>query len=223
MITKEQIENAIKLRIDRFNNLWIKALGYSFEKEVEIEQKKYKAQMEVWNNTFKPRLIERANELGFKDDDEYLDYCLENNIQPENRDSEIQSLWGKYPNSPSPLYNYEISVINPAKSIAFWFIDNFTGQETEQLEKFAQEADKKGGGSFEFVEVIKEAGYNDWDDGNYGNSGGMSIRFAYKMLHNLELFPYEHGALCYLVGDEGYHDDRSDVHEAIEHYKSIKK
>ena len=223
MITKEQIENAIKLRIDRFNNLWIKALGYSFEEEAEIEQKKYEAQMEIWNNTLKPRLIERANELGFKDNDEYFDYCWKNKMQLKDRDSEIQSLWEKYPYSPSPLYNYEMSVINQAKSIAFWFIDNFTGHETEQWEKFAQEADKKGGGSFEFVEVIKEAGYNDWDDGHSGNSGSMSVHFANEMLHTLELFPYEHGALYLLVGDEGYHDDRSDVHEVVEHYKSIKK
>lgn len=223
MITKENIENAIKLRIDRFNRLWIKALGYSFEEEVEIEQKKYEAQMEVWNNTLQPRLIERANELGFKDDDEYLDYCWKNKIQPEDRDSEIQSLWKKHPNSPSPLYNYEMGVIDQAKNIAFWFIDNFTGHETEQWEKFAQEADKKGRSSFDFVKVIEESGYNGWDDGHSGNSGSMSIRFAYNMLHSLELFPYEHGALCYLVGDKGYHDDRSDVNEAIEHYKSIKK
>ena len=223
MITKEQIENAIKLRIDRFNNLWIKALGYSFEKEAEIEQKKYEAQMEVWNNTLQPRLIERANELGFKDDNEYLDYCWENKIQPEDRDSEIQSLWRKHPNNPSPLYNYEMGVIDQAKSIAFWFIDNFTGHETEQWDKFVQEADKKGGSSFDFVKVIEESGYNGWDNGHSGNSGSMSIHFAYDMLHNPELFPYEHGALCYLVGDKGYHDDRSDVNEAVERYKSTKK
>lgn len=223
MITKENIENAIKLRIERFNRLWIKALGYSFEEEVEIERKKYEAQMEVWNNTLQPRLIKRANELGFKDDDEYFKYCWKNNIQPENRDSEIQSLWEKYPNSPSPLYNYEMLVINQAKSIVFWFIDNFTGHEIEQWEKFAQEADKESESSFDFVKVIKEAGYNDWADGHSGNSGDMSVRFAYEMLHNLELFPYEHGALCLLVGDEGYHDDRSDVHEVVERYKLTKK
>ena len=70
---------------------------------------------------------------------------------------------------------------------------------------------------------IQEAGYDGWGDGHSGNSGGMAVRFAYDMLHTPELFPYEHGAMSYLVGDEGYHDDRSDVHEAVEAYKAKKK
>ena len=222
MITKQMIEDAIKARIERFNRLWVKALGYSFEEEVEVEQRKYEAQMEEWNTKLKPRLIARANELGFKDDDEYFDHCWEHNIQPYDRDQEIQSLWEKQPSAPSPLYNYEMSVINQAKSIAFWFIDHFAGHETEQWNEFAYDADKNGRSSFDFVEALKEAGYDGWDDGHSGNSAGMSVRFASDILHDPELFPYEHGALCYLVGDKGYYDDRSDVHEVVEAYKQKK-
>lgn len=222
MVTKQDIENAIKARIDRFNRLYKKALGYTFEEEVEIEKKRYKAQMEEWNTVLEPRLIARANELGYEDDDEYFQYCLDNHIQPEDRDQEIQDLWGKIPVRPNPLYTYEMSVINQAKSIAFWFIDNFTGHEAEQWAEFAYDADHNGRSSWDFVKAIKEAGYDGWDDGHSGNSGSMAISFAFTLLHDTELFPYMHGALCYLVGDEGYHDDRSDVHEAVETYKTKK-
>ena len=33
------IQEAIKQRIERFNRLWIKAVGYSFEDEVEVMRK----------------------------------------------------------------------------------------------------------------------------------------------------------------------------------------
>ena len=33
------IQEAIKQRIERFNRLWVKAVGYSFEDEVEILKK----------------------------------------------------------------------------------------------------------------------------------------------------------------------------------------
>ena len=123
------------------------------------------------------------------------------------------------PKPPCALYSYEMKVISEAKRIAFWFIDHFAGHETEQWEEFAHDADKNGGNSFDFVNVIQKAGYDGWDNRHSGNSGNMAVRFAYDMLHYPELFPYQHGALCHLVGDESYNDDRSDVHEVIEKYK----
>ena len=217
MITKQNIENAIQARIDRFNRLYKKALGYTFEEEVEIERKRYDLEMAE----YQPKVEARAKELGYESESEYLNYLWDNHIESDDprRDPVMQELWKNSPKPSCELYSYEMNVINEAKRIAFWFIDNFTGHETEQWKEFGYDADKNGGSSFDFVEVIKKAGYDGWDDGHSGNSGSMAVRFAYEMLHNLELFPYEHGALCSLVGDKGYHDDRSDVHEAVEEYK----
>lgn len=214
MITKDMIEDAIKARIDRFNGLYKKALGYTFEEEVEIEKERYAREMAE----YKPKVIARAKELGYESDDDYLEYLWDNHVPFEDRDPIMQDLWEHSPRPDSPLYTYEMSVINQAKSIAFWFIDNFNGQETEQWAEFVQDSD----GAFEFVDAIKEAGYDEWDDGHSGNSGSMAVSFAFTLLHDTELFPYMHGALCYLVGDEGYHDDRSDVKEAVEAYKAKK-
>ena len=213
MITKQDIENAIKARIDRFNRLYKKALGYTFEEEVEIEQKRYEREMAE----YQPKVDARAKELGFDTEKDYLQYLWDNNIDWDDprRDPVMRELWKTEPKPSGELYSYEMSVINEAKRIAFWFIDHFEGHEKEQWAEFGPE----GTSSWDFVKAIQEAGYDGWDDGHSGNSGSMAVRFAYDMLHNLELFPYEHGALCYLVGDKGYHDDRSDVHEVIEKYK----
>ena len=217
MIMKQDIENAIQARIDRFNRLYKKALGYTFEQEVEIEQKRYDLEMAE----YQPKVEARAKELGYESESDYLNYLWDNNIDiyDERRDKVMQDLWNHSPKPSCELYSYEMNVINEAKRIAFWFIDNFTGQEKEKWEEFAYDADKKSRSCWDFVKGIQEAGYDGWDDGHSGNSGSMAVRFAYEMLHNLELFPYEHGALCSLVGDKGYHDDRSDVHEAVEEYK----
>ena len=48
MTTKEEIKDAIKARIERFNKLWFKALGYTFEEEPEIERVKYEDKMREW-------------------------------------------------------------------------------------------------------------------------------------------------------------------------------
>ena len=214
MITKQMIEDAIQARIDRFNRLYKEALGYTFEEEVEIEKERYEREMAEYT----PKVEARAKELGYESEKDYLNYLWDNNIDgfDPRRDPVMQELWAHEPKPSGELYSYEMTVINEAKRIAFWFIDNYPGQETEKWKEFAHD-DK---GAFEFVDAIKEAGYDGWDDGHSGNSGSMAVRFAYDMLHDIELFPYEHGALCYLVGDKGYHDDRSDVHEAVEAYKA---
>ena len=220
MITKEDIQNAIKARIDRFNRLYKKALGYTFEEEVEVEQKRYEREMAEYT----PKVEARAKELGFNSEKDYLDYIWDNKIDVDDprRDPVMRELWKHEPKPSGELCTYEMFVINQAQSIANWFIDHFTGHETEQWEEFAYDADHNGKDTFSFVKALKEAGYDGWDDGHSGNTAGMAIRFAYVMLFDLELFPYEHGALCNLVGDEGYHDDRSDVHEAVEAYKAKK-
>lgn len=213
MITKEDIENAIRKRIDRFNRLWKKDMGYTFEEEPEIEHKRYEREMAE----YQPKVDARAKELGFETEKDYMQYLWDNHIDYDDprRDPVMKELWKTEPKSPSALYDYDMSVINEAKRIAFWFIDNFPGQEKEKWLEFGPE----GTSSWDFVKNIQAAGYNEWSNVHSGNSGSMSVRFAYHMIHDLELFVYEHGALCYLVGDKGYHDDRSDVHEIVERWK----
>lgn len=216
MITKQDIENAIQARIDRFNRLYKKALGYTFEEEVEIERKRYEREMAEYT----PKVEARAKELGYESEKDYLDHLWDNDIEPDDprRDPVMQELWENSPKPSCELYSYEMNVINEAKRIAFWFIDHFAGDEVNRWAEFCPE----GTSCWDFVKNIQEGGYDGWDDGHSGNSGSMAVRFAYVMLHDLELFPYEHGALCYLVGDEGYHDDRCDVREVVEAYKQKK-
>lgn len=213
MITKQNIENAIQSRIDRFNGLYKRALGYTFEEEVDIENERYEREMAEYT----PKVEARAKELGYESEHDYINYLWDNHIEPDDprRDLVMQDLWKNCPKSPNELYTYEMSVINEAKRIAFWFIDNFAGNEKAKWKEFSPE----GTSTWDFVKNIKEAGYDGWDEGHSGNSGSMAVSFAYGLLFQVELFPYMHGALCYLVGDEGYHDDRNDVHEAIEAYK----
>lgn len=44
-----------------------------------------------------------------------------------------------------------------------------------------------------------------------GNTLGSAVNMAFIYLTRPELIPYMHGSLAVLVGDEGYHDDRSDI------------
>ena len=218
MITKQDIENAIQARIDRFNRLYKKALGYTFEEEVEIENKRYEREMAEYT----PKVEARAKELGYESESDYLSYLWDNRIDPDDsrRDPVMQELWKNSPKPSGELYSYEMCVIDEARRIAYWFIDKFPGQEKEKWEEFAHAADERGGSSFDFVELIRAAGYDGWSDDHSGNSGSVAVSFAYTLLFQTELFPYMHGAMAILVGDDGYHDDRSDVHDAIVAYKA---
>lgn len=213
MTTKEDIERVIKERIDRFNRLWIKAVGYSFEEEPEILNEQYEKDMAEWQ----PKANARAKELGFETDEDYLNYCWDNHINYEDRDVEMNRLWQEKPNTPSPLIHYEMNVINQAKSIALYFIDKYGENYTEKWDELIDNCEKD---SFKFVELLKEDGYDGWDDGHSGNSGSMSVSFAHCLLFDPELFQYMHGALCMLVGDKGYYDDRSDLPDMEEYRKN---
>lgn len=210
-MNKENIEKLIEARIDRFNKLYTKALGYSFEDEVKIEHEKYEQAKKHYDNIIQPLVDKRVKELGFESEDDYLNYIYDNNVE---RDEILQAYWKSIPNSPSPLYTYEMTVINQAKDIVFWFIDTYPGEEVEKWKSIAL-----GIGSYDVVKKIQELGYSGWNEGHSGNSGAMSVGFADCLIRTPELFPYMHGALCYLVGDEGYNDDRSDVHEVVEKYR----
>lgn len=218
-MNKETISAAVKARIERFNRLYKEAVGYTFEEEVEVENQRYKREMEEYNNTTKLELLKRLKELGYDNEDEYIDHlddifeskgCLDH----EDRDPIIQACWDKKPNSPAALYDYEKFVIDQAQDLANWIIDTYPGKEVEIWKSLAENKS-----SWDLIKVFKDLGYTGWKEGHSGNTGSSAVMFASTLIETPELFPYLHGALTPLVGDSGYHDNREDVHDAIENYK----
>lgn len=49
------------------------------------------------------------------------------------------------------------------------------------------------------------------DDNHTGNSFNSSLILAQCYNENPNLIPYLHGSLAYLVGDDGYYDNRKDI------------
>lgn len=218
-MNKEIISAAVKARIERFNRLYKEAVGYTFEEEVEIENRRYEREMEEYNNTTKLELLKRLKELGYDNEDEYdnhLNDIFESKgfLDKEDRDPIIEACLDKTPNSPAPLYDYEKFVIDQAQDLANWIIDTYPGKEVETWKSLAENKS-----SWDLIKVFKDLGYTGWKEGHSGNTGSSAAMFAFTLIETPELFPYLHGALTPLVGDSGYHDNREDVHDAIENYK----
>lgn len=213
------IKEAIALRIARFDLLWLKAVGYTFQEEGDIKDKEYKEAMAAW----KPKSEDVAKKHGFES---FENYCeLRYDEGDKVKVDEIEKVWDEKPVAPSPLYLYEMSVINEAERIA-----NFIEKKAEEKGITAREVwdlyGKKDGepvSCWDFVDNIKADGYDGWDDGHSGNSGSMAVQFTYTLLFDRYLFPYMHGALVHLVGDKGYYDDRSDCKEYIERFRKDEK
>ena len=195
------IQEAIKARIDRFNRLYLAAVGHSFEDDPKWCEEQIKKEFPVWNKKVNSRL----KELNIPSLEDYLytRYYAEDEELPT--DDIIEQLRKEEPHY-SSLYPYEMSVIEQAKSIAEWF-------ESQENPKDLWNSMPED--IFEFVEELKKKGFDKWDEDHSGNSAGMSVRFARTLLFNRDLFPYLHGALVLLVGDEGYHDDRSDIEQVL--------
>lgn len=49
------------------------------------------------------------------------------------------------------------------------------------------------------------------DDNHTGNTFNSSLILAQCYNENPNLIPYLHGSLAYLVGDDGYYDNRKDI------------
>jgi hypothetical protein len=198
------IDEAIRARYDRFNRLRLAAEGHTFEDDPKVTKEEFDREMPAWEE----KVNNRAHELGFENHDAYWAYVCkkqwEENDPTFERDPIIQKLWEKQPHY-SSLYDYEKMCIDEAKGIAE-FITNMGGDVKENWEKIRNDSTD----SFEFMKGLKEAGY-EMDEGHSGNSASMSILFANSLLFNPDIFPYLHGALAALVGDKGYHDDRSDL------------
>jgi len=147
---------------------------------------------------------------------DYFNYINDNNIPFNDVDMQMKLLWEEKPKYPDGLYVYEMSVINEAENIAYWFMDTYHRKAKQKWEEFAKQANHS---NYEFIEIIKKEGYDKWFEGHSGNSGTQAILFAFTLLFQTELFPYLHGACASIVGDKGYHDDRIDAQEAIKKYK----
>lgn len=204
----------IEKRIERFNNFWLRDLGYSFEDEPKVMKEEYDTKMKVW----KSKSDETAQKYGFANFEDFKEKRWESyndvTCEFELNIDELNQLLKEEPDSPSPLYFYEMSVINQAESLA-----NFIVKKSEELDqttietwdKYALKDDGSYYTNYEFTKNIIEDGYDEWNDGHSSNSASASVMFANTLLFHPELFPYLHGSLARLVGDKGYHDDRSDI------------
>lgn len=195
------IQEAIRARIDRFNRLYLAAVGHSFEDDPKWCEEQMQKELPIWEKKVESRL----KELNLSSLEAYLHTRYYSEDEELPTDDIIEQLRKEKPHY-SSLYSYETIVIDQAKSIAEWF-------ESQENPKDLWNSMPKS--MFEFVDELKKKGFDKWDEDHSGNSASMSIMFARTLLFSRNLFPYLHGALTPLVGDEGYHDDRSDVEQAL--------
>lgn len=202
------IDEAIKARIERFNRLYKKATGHTFEEDPEWCKQKEAEELVEWQKKVDvylaklslPNLDEFYATLPERED------CCGYDWSVVDEDFK-ELLWHKPHHSSN--YGYEMMVIDQAKEIANFLISK--GDPKEMWDKYAKDESGKYIDIFKFVENLQADGFDKWDDGHSGNSAGAAIMFANSLIFEIEIFPYLHGALALLVGDEGYHDDRSDL------------
>ena len=217
------IQEAIKQRIERFNRLWVKAVGYSFEDEVEIMKKEHDNAVNKAN--------ERAKEIGYSDYQEYIEklnsfykydetmgYQLSDEVSYNKaKDNVLDELIKNIP-TVSPLYLYEMSVLNEVEKII-----NFLYTKNDDLKKAWEKYLTNENTTWnEIGKEMEKDGY-EFGKGHSGNSYAQSLSLAHVFVSDPDLFQYAHGSLAALVGDEGYHDDRSDVKEFLEKRKTLRK
>ncbi|MGN1155695.1 MAG: hypothetical protein ACI4TK_05925 [Agathobacter sp.] len=108
------------------------------------------------------------------------------------------------------LYGYEKVVVDEARRIAEYILKK-DGDYKRIWDSFSGE----DGTVSVFVKNLVNDGYEGWDKSHSGNSGAKAVHFANCLLDRSDLFPFLHGAMAELVGDEGYYDDRSDLPNKI--------
>jgi len=203
MEKKMSIKEAVRSRYERFNRLWMQAEGHTFEEDEKWCRNKQKEEMKEWNKKLKPVLKKH----GFKSLEDYQNSLewIEDDMGGgyyKNLIEEISQLLKEKPNNTS-LFGYEKFCISEAEKCAKFVMKK--GGEDWWVEKL-----KENNQIYSLVEMLKGEGFS-FSDGHSGNTMGMSIMFANCLIRTPELFQYMHGALTPLVGDEGYHDDRSDI------------
>lgn len=99
------------------------------------------------------------------------------------------------------LFEYELRCMQ--QSLAF--VDHFKEKSEQELKEMCA-----GNSLFDIADKAKEEGCF-IQSGHSGNSKAMSVRLFLCYRQSPHLFKYMHGCLAPLVGDKGYHDNRSDV------------
>lgn len=102
------------------------------------------------------------------------------------------------------LFGYEMACIKQALSFAEFFKDMSLEECKDFYEKYSD--------LYSLIEALENK-LPYFDEGHSGNSVHASWMLYRCYKEKPELIPYMHGCLAGLVGDEGYHDDRSDVPE----------
>lgn len=99
------------------------------------------------------------------------------------------------------LFEYELGCMQ--QSLAF--VDHFKDTTNQELKEWCENRS--------LLDIADKAKKNGCfiQDGHSGNSIAASVRLFLCYRLNPHQFRYMHGCLALLVGDEGYHDDRSDV------------
>ena len=174
---------------------------------------------------------ERAKEIGYSDYQEYIEklnsfykydetmgYQLSDEVSYNKaKDNVLDELIKNIP-TVSPLYLYEMSVLNEVEKII-----NFLYTKNDDLKKAWEKYLTNENTTWnEIGKEMEKDGY-EFGKGHSGNSYAQSLSLAHVFVSDPDLFQYVHGSLAALVGDEGYHDDRSDVKEFLEKRKYKEK
>lgn len=196
------IQEAVDKRIERFNRLYLAATGHTFEEDEQWCEEQNKKETPAW----KAQIKEKLDQLGYESADAYFE-AYRNNPE-ELYDEEFFDIWKRRPYHTSN-YPYEKFCIDQAIKVAE-FIRSKEGKLQDIWDKYV----KQNGvyvGTFDFVKGLQADGFKGWSEEHSGNTEGQSIMFAQCILFHPIVFQYMHGALVPLCGDEGYHDDRSDI------------
>lgn len=104
------------------------------------------------------------------------------------------------------LFEYEMGCIKQALS----FNEYFKDYSESEFDEFTKKYNDEGKSLFDLIKDIEDK-LPYFDKGHSGNSLGASWSLFVCYRAKPKLIPYMHGCLAGLVGDEGYHDDRSDI------------
>ena len=196
------IQEAVDKRIERFNRLYLAATGHTFEEDEQWCKDQNEAEFPAWE----AKVNERLASLGYESADAYFE-AYRNNPE-EIYDAEFFDIWKRRPCHTSN-YSYEKFCIDQAIKV----VEFIRSQERTPEEIWDKYAKQNGVyvDTFDFVKGLQADGFKGWSEEHSGNTGGQSIMFAQCILFHPIMFQYLHGALSPLCGDEGYHDDRSDI------------
>ena len=198
------IEELIEQRLDRFDNLFNKAVGHTFREDEDYVNGE-NAKLKDERDTLLAPLLEKYN---IKDIDDYYETYFNSNDKKNKKIDEIEEVLRKTTPKTS-LYPYEKYCLEECRNLVH-FIEDKAKSTGSNPRDYWNNILKVGNDIVNIVRNVEENGF-EFDKDHSGNTMGSTILFTNCYIFNPELFQYMHGALAGLVGDEGYHDDRSDL------------